>query len=211
MDYSAPTGSHWKLAPSGSPAEATTSAPTAATTPTPTAHQRRWPPLHRWLAGGGCHLSVCEEVLAPSSYGGEDKTIQEHGRHLHGVRRLVRPPGQRQSSAASGAGDTTDAVDLCTARPSPVQWTNSRASLGDRRQRWRRHQNHQSQRDGATARLASHPKELGARGMDPWLSPLTTFTRLVIILPPKCWRKKWEGASPPRTSCGGRRRWSPEG
>jgi hypothetical protein len=26
------------------------------------------------------------------------------------------------------------------------------------------------------------PKELGARGMDPWLSPLSTFTRLVIIL-----------------------------
>jgi hypothetical protein len=28
----------------------------------------------------------------PSSYGSEDKTIQERGRHPHGVRRLVRPP-----------------------------------------------------------------------------------------------------------------------
>jgi hypothetical protein len=27
------------------------------------------------------------------------------------------------------------------------------------------------------------PKELGARGMEPWLNPLSTFTRLVIILP----------------------------
>jgi hypothetical protein len=27
--------------------------------------------------------------------------------------------------------------------------------------RWRQHRSHQSQRDGAAARLASHPKELG--------------------------------------------------
>jgi hypothetical protein len=69
----------------------------------------------------------------------------------------------------------------------------------------RRHRSHQSQRDGAVARLASHPKELRARGMEPQLSPLSTFTRLVNILPPKCLKKKREGASPPRTSCGGRR------
>jgi hypothetical protein len=95
----------------------------------------------------------------PSSYEGEDKTIQERGHHLHGVRRLVRPLGQRRSSAAGGAGDATDAVDLRTARPSPVRWTDSHASLGGRKQHWRRHQNHQ--RDRAIARLASHPKELG--------------------------------------------------
>jgi hypothetical protein len=47
-------------------------------------------------------------------------------------------------------------------------------------------------------------KELGARGMESWLSPMSAFTRLVIT-PPKCWRKKREGASPPRTSRGGRR------
>jgi hypothetical protein len=29
----------------------------------------------------------------PSSYGSEDKTIQERVRHPHGVRRLVQPPG----------------------------------------------------------------------------------------------------------------------
>jgi hypothetical protein len=29
------------------------------------------------------------------------------------------------------------------------------------------------------------PKSWGVRGMDPWLSPLSTFMRLVIILPPK--------------------------
>jgi hypothetical protein len=140
----------------------------------------------------------------PSSYRGEDKTIQERGRHLHGVRHLVRPPGRCQSSTVGGAGDTTDVADLRTARPSPVRRTDSHAPLGGGRQRQRRHQSHQSQRDGAAARLASHSKELGVRGMEPWLSPPSTFMRLVIILPPECWRKKWEGASPPRTSRGGR-------
>jgi hypothetical protein len=48
------------------------------------------------------------------------------------------------------------------------------------------------------------PKNWGARGMEPWLSPLPTFMRLVITLPPECWRKKREGASPPRTFRGGR-------
>jgi hypothetical protein len=65
----------------------------------------------------------------PSSYGGEDKTIQEHGCHLHGVRRLVRPPGRCRNSAAGGAGDATDVVDLSTARPSPVWLTDSHAPL----------------------------------------------------------------------------------
>jgi hypothetical protein len=73
------------------------------------------------------------------------------------------------------------AADLRMARPSAVRWTGSHAPLGGGR---RRHRSHQSQRDGAAARLASHPKELGARGMEPWLSPMSTFTRLVNILPP---------------------------
>jgi hypothetical protein len=63
----------------------------------------------------------------PSSYGSEDKTIQERGRHPHGVRRLVRPPGRRRTSAAGGAGDAIDVADLRTARPSPVWWTDSHA------------------------------------------------------------------------------------
>jgi hypothetical protein len=54
--------------------------------------------------GGGDHLCTggLPEMMAasarakrsslPSSYGSEDKTIQECGRHPHGVRRLVRPP-----------------------------------------------------------------------------------------------------------------------
>jgi hypothetical protein len=44
---------------------------------------------------GGDHLSVCamaRRPSPPSPYGGEDKTIQARGRHLHSVRRLVRPP-----------------------------------------------------------------------------------------------------------------------
>jgi hypothetical protein len=63
----------------------------------------------------------------PSSHGSEDKTIQERGRHPHGVRRLVQPPGRCRSNAAGGAGDTVDVVDLRTMRPSPVRWTDSRA------------------------------------------------------------------------------------
>jgi hypothetical protein len=61
----------------------------------------------------------------PSSYGSEDKTIQERGRHPHGVQCLVRPPGRRQNSAADGAGDAVDVADLRTARPSLVRWTDS--------------------------------------------------------------------------------------
>jgi hypothetical protein len=69
MDYSAPAGSRWKLAPgsltssgdhlyskrlaSGGGHLCTNGSPAAAT------------PLHRWLAGDGGHLSACEEVLAP--------------------------------------------------------------------------------------------------------------------------------------------------
>jgi hypothetical protein len=80
-----------------------------------------------------------------SSYGGEDKTIQEHDHHLRSVRRLVRPPGRCRSSAAGCAGNTTNAADLRTARLSPVRWTDSRAPLGGGRRRWRRHQSHPSQ------------------------------------------------------------------
>jgi hypothetical protein len=166
MDYSAPVGSRWKLAP-GSLTDGARPPLLRA------AHQRRRPPLHRRLASNVGHLctgglpataatSACAKRSSPlSSYGGEDKTIQERGRHLHGVRRLVRPPGRRRSSAAGGAGDTTDVADLRTARPSPVRWTDSHARLGGGRQCWRRHQSHRSQRDGAAAWLASHPKELG--------------------------------------------------
>jgi hypothetical protein len=78
------------------------------------------------LASGGDHHStddsghLCPDDLptpaatsarakrsSPSSpYGGEDKTIQERGRPLHGARRLVRPPPppRCRSSAAGGTG-----------------------------------------------------------------------------------------------------------
>jgi hypothetical protein len=124
---------------------------------------------------------------------------------------LYDPPGSVGAAwpaVAGGAGGATGAVDLCTARPSPVRWTGSHAPLGGRRRRWRRLRGRQSQRDGAAAWLASHPKESGGGGgpgVAPRRTPLSTFTRLVIILPPECWRKKQEGALPPRTSRGGRR------
>jgi hypothetical protein len=67
---------------------------------------------------------------------------------------------------------------------------------------WRRNRSHQCQRDGATARLASYPMELKfTRGMEPQLSLLSTFTRLVNILPSGCWRKKREEALPPWAAC----------
>jgi hypothetical protein len=132
-----------------SPAAATTSA-------TGSPRQRRRPPLQRAApASGGNHLStddsghLCTSGLSvtadtpahakrsspPSSCGGEDKTIQECGRHLHGVRRLVQPPRKRRNSVAGGAGDTTGMADLRTARPSPVRWMDSHTPLGGRRQR----------------------------------------------------------------------------
>jgi hypothetical protein len=71
--------------------------------------------------------------------------------------------GAAWPTVAGGTGGATGAADLCTARPSPVRWTGSHAPFGSGRRRWRRHRSHQSQKDGAAARLASHPKEVGAR------------------------------------------------
>jgi hypothetical protein len=118
------------VAPVVSPAEATTSAVGS-------------------LTSGGDHLStddsgnLCTGGLPvmmaasarakrsslPSSYGSEDKTIQECGHHPHGIRRLVRPPppGRRRSSAAGNMGEAVDVADLRTARPSPMRWTDSHA------------------------------------------------------------------------------------
>jgi hypothetical protein len=121
-------------------------------------YQRRRPPL-QWAAptSGGGHICTgglpatanasarTERSSPPSSCGGEDKTIQERGRHLHGVRRLVQPPGRRQNNVAGSAGDAAGTADLRMARPSPARWTDSSALLGGRRQRWRRHQSHPGQ------------------------------------------------------------------
>jgi hypothetical protein len=59
-----------------------------------------------------------ENSSPPSSYGGEDKTIQERG-----VRRLIHPPGRCQSSAAGCAENAThDATVACAVdeQPCPV-------------------------------------------------------------------------------------------
>jgi hypothetical protein len=171
MDYSAPAGSRWKLA-----LGSLTSGGDHLYSERPASRGGHLCSLHRRLTSDGGHLCTgglqatavtsarAKRSSPPSSYGGEDKTIPECGRHLHGVRRLVRPPGRRRSSAAGGAGDATDVADLRTARPSPVRWTDNHAPLGGGRQRWRRHQSQQSQKDGAASRLASHPKELGREG-----------------------------------------------
>jgi hypothetical protein len=87
----------------------------------PPQHRRKQPPPHRWLTGDGGRLTAHEEVLALALLQSEDKTIQERDRHLHSVRRLVRPSGRRQNSAADGTGDIKDAADLRMARPSPMR------------------------------------------------------------------------------------------
>jgi hypothetical protein len=55
------------------------------------------------VAGGLPVMAVASSCTKrsspPSSHGGKDKTIQGRDHHLHGVRRLVRPPRQRRSSA----------------------------------------------------------------------------------------------------------------
>jgi hypothetical protein len=56
--------------------------------------------------------------------------------------------------AAGGAGEAVDVADLRTTQPSPVRWTDNQPHPGDRRQRQRRHQNHQSD-SGPTCRLVS--------------------------------------------------------
>jgi hypothetical protein len=114
MDYFVPAGSRRKLAPG------------SLTSGGDHLYSERLP-LHQRLASDSGHLRSSglpataaitvrtKRSSLPSSYGGEDKTIQECGRHLHGVRRLVRPPGRRRNSAAGSAGDATDVADLRTA------------------------------------------------------------------------------------------------
>jgi hypothetical protein len=200
MDYSAPTGSRWKLAPSGSPAKATISAPTTATTSAPVACRRRRPPQR--MRRGPCPrpptgvrtrpsknataTSTAYDVLYDplGSIGAVRPTVQETPRiRWTCARRDRRPCGGRTATphlAAGGSvGGGTKTIKAKEMEP---------------------------QHDSLPT-----PKNWGARGMESWLGPLSTFTRLVIILPPKCWRKKREGASPPQTSRGGRRRWPPEG
>jgi hypothetical protein len=184
--------------------------------------QRRRPPLHQWLASGGGHLCTggllaaaaisarAKRFLPLSSYVGEDKTIQERDRHLHGVRRLVGPPGSVGAvrPAVQGTPRMRWTFARRNHRPCSGRTATPRLAAG-------------GSVGGGTKTIKAKEMEpqhgslptpnIGARGMEPWLSPLSTFTRLVIILPPERWRKKREGASPPWTSRGGRRRWPPEG
>jgi hypothetical protein len=134
---------------------------------------------------GGDHLSVCamtRRPSPPSPYGGEDNTIQARSRHLHGVRRLVRPPGRRRSSVAYGGwrrrgrcgcgghvhgATVTRAVDgqprsawrweaafEATPRPSkPKRWSRSTARFPPQRVG--------GARDGPVAQPAVHLHEAG--------------------------------------------------
>jgi hypothetical protein len=65
--------------------------------------------------------------------------------------------GAAWPAVAGGAGGAAGAADLRTARPSPIRWMGNHAPLGG----GRRYRSPQSQRDGAAARLASHPQRVG--------------------------------------------------
>jgi hypothetical protein len=119
MDYSAPAGSRWKLAPGSLTSggdhlctkrlasggnhlctERLASGGDHLCTRQP--HQRRRPPLHRRLASDGGHLSTCPMAKRPSpppSYGGEDKTIQamELGARRQAVLAVWPRPRSRSS------------------------------------------------------------------------------------------------------------------
>jgi hypothetical protein len=147
--------------------------------------------------GGGDHLYTgdlpammaasarAKRSSLPSSYGSEDKTIQERGRHPHSVRRLVRPPGRRRSSADWRCGESHrcggPAHGATIARAVDRQ---PRPDQSSRRQRRRRHQIHLGQgarhaaADGAYGRLA--PRSRSSPPPQGWWTPFS----------PECWRKK---------------------
>jgi hypothetical protein len=91
-----------------------------------------------------------ERSSPPSSYGGEDKTIQERDHHHRARATSCTTPWAASEQCA------TDTADPRTARPSPMRWTNSCAPLGGGRRR----QSHPSQgarhtvADGAYSRPA---------------------------------------------------------
>jgi hypothetical protein len=108
-------------------------------------HQRWRPPLHQRLASDNGHLHPgglpitaativrTKRSSLPSSYRGEDKTIQERDRHLHNVRRLVRPPGRHRNCAA-GARGTPRMWRTCARRdrrPCGGRTTTPRSVAGD--------------------------------------------------------------------------------
>jgi hypothetical protein len=117
-----------------------------------------------------CGLPATAAVLARverssplSSYGGEDKTIQERDRHLRGVRRLVRPPGRRRSSAPR-MRQTYARHDRrpCGGLTAAPRLAAAGGVGGGGRRRWRQRQSHPRQgarhaaADGACCRPAPH-------------------------------------------------------
>jgi hypothetical protein len=164
MDYSALAGSCWKLAPGsltsggnhlyskrlasggghlctdGSPATAATFAPVACRQRRPPQRVRRGPhprpPMVVWTrpSKNVATTSMAYDVLYDPSSG-----IRAVWPAAQGTPRMRRICARRDRRPCDG-----------------------RTAGG--RQRWRRHQSHQSRKDGATAWLASHPKELGREG-----------------------------------------------
>jgi hypothetical protein len=136
-----------QVAPVVSPAEATTSAVGS-------------------LTSGGDHLStddsgnLCTGGLPvmmaasarakrsslPSSYGSEDKTIQECGHHPHGIRCLVQPPPGDVGAVRPATWEKPWMWRTCARRDRrPCGGRTATPRPSSRRQRRRRHQSHLGQ------------------------------------------------------------------
>jgi hypothetical protein len=198
------------------------------------ARQRRRPPLHQRLASGGGHLCTngspaaaatsapvaCRRWRPPQCVRRGPRPRPPMGVRTRPSKNVVvtsmaynvlydpratserRGRRRRGRHGCGGPAHSTTVARAVDRQPRPA-WRQKAALEAapkpSKPKRW----------SCSTTRFP--PQRVGAHGMEPWLSPLSTFTRLVIILPPECWRKKREGASPPRTSRGGRRRRQPEG
>jgi hypothetical protein len=210
MDYSAPAGSRWKLAPG------------SLTSGGDHLYSER-------LANGGGHLCTDGSTAAAATFA---PVACRRRRPPQRVQRgpRPRPPTGVSTRPSKNAAATSTAYDVLYDPSGGVGAVRPVAQGTPRMQRTYARRDRRPYGGWTTMpRLAAGvsvgggtkaikakemepqhgslptPKELEARGMEPWLSPLSAFTRLVISLPPECWRKKREGASPPRTSHGGRR------
>jgi hypothetical protein len=189
MDYSAPAGPRWKLAlgsltsgddhlyserlASGGDHLCTDGSPAAATTFAPVACRRRRPPQRVRRGPHPCPPTGMR--TRPSKNAAATSTAYDV---LYAPRAALEQCG-RWCRGRYGCGGPAHGATVARAvdgQPCPA-WRREAALEAapkpSKPKRWSR----------STARFP--PQRVGARGMEPWLSPLSTFTRPVIILPPR--------------------------
>jgi hypothetical protein len=185
MDYSVPVGSRWKLAPG------------SLTSGGDHLYSER-PPLHQRLASDSGHL---RPGGLPATVAITVRTKRSSLSSSYGVRTRPSKNAAATSTAYDVLYDPPDGVGTVrpAARGMPRMWrtcarrdhrpcggrtATPRSAAGD------------SIRGGTKAIKSKEmepqhgslptPRYWGVRGMEPWLSPLPTSTRLVIILLPEC-------------------------